>query len=98
MASDVRVPPPGSEEYAADGHAYNALLRQFSDAMQRIGRLESQLASISDSQDERFRKEDFVDSPVGAPEARLATQTNVTQTAQPAKGPQDDVNDQLRRK
>ena len=87
MASDDHVSSQGADEYAAGGAVYNALLRQFSDAMQRIGRLESQLASIAESQKDRFRKEDFVDSAVRAPETGGTTLASVTQTAQPAGGP-----------
>jgi hypothetical protein len=73
-------------------------LRQFSDAMQTIGRLESQLASIAGPQKERFGQEDFVDSPVPAREARGNTTATVAQTNGSANSSQIDENDRLRRK
>ena len=66
--------------------------------MQRIGRLESQLASIAGPQKERFGREDFVDSPVPAQETRGTTLATATQTDQSTNGLQDDESDRLKRK
>jgi len=84
-------------EYTSQGSAYNALLRQFSDAMQRISRLETRLASFADLPREDFCPEDFVDSPVPRQIAPAAASTGATHPGESPNGAKNDENDRLRR-